>query len=118
MTSTPTAQPIDERLGQLLDVERRLEASLREAEREAAASVEAARARAGHQAQAQSAALEDLARAEEEVELTAHRAVLEELRVAAQARCRALAAVDGARVEQLAHEALLFAIDGAGKVRP
>ncbi len=100
---TPKAvEHTDERLEQLLAVEQRLEARLRQAEDDARQQVEDARSHAQHNGERQRAELESQGAAEERADLEAHARALAQIEQAGAAKVAALEAVDAGRIDVLA----------------
>jgi len=113
-----TAPRLDERLGELLGVERRLEAQVRQAKAEAAQRVADARAD-GERARAEARRHEaERAKAEAEEDRAAHAAALERLEAEHRAVMAWLAGVPDALVERLARRALARAAGLPGEGGP
>lgn len=109
---------IDEGLTRLLEVERRLDGRIRDAEQEARRRVDAARATLARASAEQRAELESLARAEEQADLQAHAETLRRVETERAADLRALSDVSGARVDRIARDILALFIADDGAVQP
>jgi len=117
MTTKAPAQRIDERLGMLLDVERRLEKRVRDAEAEAAERVRLAKLD-GEKLRADAEAREAQAGAElERQERAAHAEALAALEREHRAALERIARVTDAEVDALARRALTLALGGKGGAR-
>jgi vacuolar-type H+-ATPase subunit H len=114
MTQAPIEPPDDERLRQLLEVERRLQNLVRAAKDDASRRIAAARAaRDPRLAEARAAA--DRADAERaQVERAAHEEAQSAVETAHRAVLAAIGSISEARVEDLARWALAEAMDGDG----
>jgi len=106
MTHRPEATPTDDGLEGLLQVERRLDALVQEAERRARARVDAAREAARRDEKERGDGVEAMARAEEAAELERHAEQLRQIAADGVARVGRLSAVAGSVVEQLALRAV------------
>lgn len=104
-TGAQRAQAIDERLDALLQVERRLEARVAQAEQAARAQVAAANARAHDGQEAAAAALAQALADEEARDRAEHQRLLAELRAQSARELEALAAPDEL-IERLARLAV------------
>lgn len=117
MTRIPADDPIDERLRQLLAVERGLQERVRNAETDAAERVEAARREAEREEtvahRQQTAADDEHARAER----ADHELALAALHHQHAAALRAIEGVSDERIDELARRALARAIDAGGGAR-
>jgi hypothetical protein len=109
---TPSKAPAqaDEKLTRLLEIERRLEDRLREAEREGRRRVESTRAAAEQVAAAGKTQLEQATREEERADLDAHARELGRLETEGAERVKRWAACADADVDRLAREALKMLI--------
>jgi vacuolar-type H+-ATPase subunit H len=106
MTHVPADEPLDERLGQLLDVERRLQQQVEAARLDADRRVADARARSERR---RAAAHEAVSRADEEqarLDLEAHRQALAAIDAAHRVALDAITAVSDADIDRLARRAL------------
>ena len=107
-------EPIEERLRELLAVEARLQATVRQAESTAAGRVEAARRDQARICQAIEDEAARHAAQEEAADAAAHAEVLAALRADHQRALHAVAGVTDARVTELARLALTRAIGATG----
>jgi hypothetical protein len=116
MADRPEGTHTDERLAHLLDVERRLEARVREAEAAARARVVAAQEAARRAGVERSAGFDSAARLEEEADLDRHAAALREIAQESAARVARLSAVTGDALERLAMQAVavVLSVDDGG----
>ncbi len=97
---------VDEGLGRLLEVERRLEARVRDAERRARDLVESARADSRRAADAARDALATAVHAEEQADRLRHDRELERIAAESAAAIEALASLSEASVDRLAQRVL------------
>lgn len=103
---------VDERLTELLAVERRLEAQVQKASEEARRQVEAAQAAAADARERRQAELEEAAASEEQADLEVHRRKLSQIAAEGEARVAASKSVTGERIEQLARSVLDRLLEG------
>lgn len=106
MADRVEAPRTDENLARLLEVERGLEARVRDAEAAARSRVEAARESARRAAQERGADFETEARAEEMADLERHAAALRDIGAERDARLALLASISGEALEALAQRAV------------
>ncbi|MCC7380292.1 MAG: hypothetical protein IT384_00570 [Deltaproteobacteria bacterium] len=110
MTRKTSEQPIDQRLERLLEIEHRLEETIRVAEAEAAARVASARADVDAARQREATALEVATLEQERADLETHAAALERIAADSAAAQKTLTAIPDAVIERLAREAIARAI--------
>ncbi|MFZ5439954.1 MAG: hypothetical protein ACOZQL_08085 [Myxococcota bacterium] len=106
------AQQVDERLTTLLAIEQRLESRFKEAEVEARARVEAARAEVERAREAGLREVEAQAAEEARADTVAHELALQRLEAERNAALTTLAAVQGERLDELARRAVARAVGG------
>jgi multidrug resistance efflux pump len=111
------ATDTDERLARLLEIERRLEARVRDAEEQARARVDGARNAAQQAKPDDSALLEATARTEEDAELARHAAELARIAAEGAAHVARLSSIPGTTIERLALRAIatVLAKEEAGR---
>jgi len=112
MSRPPPPSATDARLENLLDVERRLEARVRDAEKAATERVAAAREEARRDGDDTRAALADAAARDERDDLAAHATAIEQMDREADAYVARLAATPETVVERLARVAYARLIGG------
>ena len=112
MTKAPTEPPMDERLGVLLEVERKLEERVQQREASARQKVDAARA-ALLAAQSGAIELEETALAEAQADESAHAAALALISQEHQAAVATLERVSDETIERLARRVLSRAMGGS-----
>jgi hypothetical protein len=118
MADRPEPPHTDDRLARLLDVERRLETRVRQAEASAVARVAAAREAAQRAGQARGADFEANALAEEQDDLQRHAAALRDIATESAARIAHLSAITGADLERLALRAVAVVLSGEEATSP
>ncbi len=101
---------MDEGLTRLLEVERGLEARVREAEAAARSRIDAARESARRAAQERGGDSEALGRAEEKADLERHAAALREICAERDARLALLGGISGEALETLARRAVALVL--------
>jgi len=115
MAHHPEAEPVDERLARLLEVERRLEARVADAEGRATARVAAARDAAQRGKGARGAPLDEALRSEQAEELDRHEAELARIRQECASRVAHLAALPESFVDTLARRAVAGVVESGGE---
>lgn len=110
MADRAEAPRVDERLTRLLEVERRLEARVRDAEAAARSGVEAARAAAAQVAHERGKDFDVQARSEEAADVERHAAALRDIAAERDARLALLAGISGERLEGLALRAVAIVL--------
>jgi hypothetical protein len=118
MADQVEAPPADESLARLLEVERGLEARVRDAEAAARSRVDAARESARRAAQERGAGFAAVARAEEKADLERHAAALRDIDAQRNARLALLAGICGETLETLAQRAVAIVLGSAGARSP
>jgi hypothetical protein len=114
MPHASSPSPVDARLENLLEVERRLEARVRAAEEASAARVAAARTTAQQATDARRDALEAEAQEQERQDLEAHARELADAAHRSELAVQRLAAIPDAEVERLARAIYVQIIAGSG----
>ncbi len=118
MTHRPEATPTDETLARLLQVERQLEVRVQEAEKLAAAQIEAAREAARRTARDRGADVEAAARSEERADLERQAEDLRRIAADGLACVSRLSAVTESVVDRLARRAVASVLARQGAGRP
>ncbi len=110
-----TEERIDERLGQLLGVERRLEGRLKQADEQALALVATAKRAAEQTNSHERAELEKTSAREEREDLEAHTAALKQIDEESARAVAALEAVPELRVDELARRVVGWLLEEGGR---
>jgi hypothetical protein len=118
MADRVEAPRMDEGLTRLLEVERGLEARVRDAEAAARSRIDAARESARRAAQQRGSDFEAVARAEEKADLERHAAALRDIGAERDARLALLAGISGETLETLARRAVAIVLGSEEAASP